>query len=35
MNPIVVVPYDPAWPSAFEQLRRVIWPAVADVATSI
>ena len=35
MSPVVVVPYDPGWPSAFEQLRRSIWPAVSDVATSI
>ncbi len=35
MSPIVVVPYDPVWPAAFEQLRQVIWPVVADVATSI
>jgi GrpB-like predicted nucleotidyltransferase (UPF0157 family) len=35
MSPIVVVRYDPSWPAAFEQLRRSIWPAVSDVATSI
>jgi GrpB-like predicted nucleotidyltransferase (UPF0157 family) len=35
MSPIAVVAYDPGWPALFEQLRRSIWPAVADVATSI
>ena len=35
MSPIVVVPYDPGWPGAFEQLRGSIWPAVSDLATSI
>jgi GrpB-like predicted nucleotidyltransferase (UPF0157 family) len=32
---IVVVDYDPYWPATFEQLRQRIWPAVADVATSV
>ena len=32
---IRVVPYDPAWPRWFEQLRERIWPAVADIALRI
>jgi len=35
MSPIVVIPYDPGWPAAFERLRQGIWPAVSDLATSI
>lgn len=35
MRTIVVVEYDPAWPTVFESLRREVWPVVADVATSI
>jgi GrpB-like predicted nucleotidyltransferase (UPF0157 family) len=35
MSAIVVVSYDAGWPAAFEQLRRSIWPAVSDLATSI
>jgi GrpB-like predicted nucleotidyltransferase (UPF0157 family) len=31
---ILVVDYDPAWPTVFEQLRRHVWPAVSDLATS-
>lgn len=32
---VVVVDYDPAWPSLFERLRERVWPAVADVAVSV
>jgi GrpB-like predicted nucleotidyltransferase (UPF0157 family) len=35
MKPIVVVDYDAAWPSQFEQLRRPIAAALGDVALSI
>ena len=34
MKPVVVVDYDPNWPSSFEELRALIWPAVSDVALS-
>jgi len=33
--PIVVVDYDPGWPVAFERLRAVIWPVVAEIAQGI
>ena len=33
--PIVVVPYDPEWPSRFEAIRARIQPALGDVALSI
>ena len=32
---IEVVDYDPSWPDAFENLRSILWPALADVASSI
>ena len=35
MNTIVVVEYDPNWPTVFEQLRLAIWSAVSDLATSV
>jgi GrpB-like predicted nucleotidyltransferase (UPF0157 family) len=35
VGPIIVVDYDPSWPREFERLRAAIWPALADVATSI
>ena len=35
MKTVVVVDYDPAWPDAFDQVRSRVWPAVADVATTI
>ena len=35
MNEVVVVDYDPEWPSVFEALRSSLWPAVQDIATSI
>jgi GrpB-like predicted nucleotidyltransferase (UPF0157 family) len=35
MNTIVVVEYDPNWPTVFEQIRLGIWPAVSDLATSV
>jgi len=33
--PIVVVEYDSQWPILYEQLRSLIWPAIADVAESM
>jgi GrpB-like predicted nucleotidyltransferase (UPF0157 family) len=33
--PIVVVDYDPAWPSSFERIAAFVWPAVMDVALRI
>ena len=35
MSAIQVVDYDPEWPGRFEELRRMIWRAVSDVAVSI
>jgi GrpB-like predicted nucleotidyltransferase (UPF0157 family) len=35
VGPIIVVDYDPSWPGEFERLKAAIWPALADVATSI
>ena len=35
MQTVVVVDYDPKWPTVFEQLRDHIWPVVRDVALSI
>jgi GrpB-like predicted nucleotidyltransferase (UPF0157 family) len=32
---IEVVDYDPSWPNTFESLRSMLWPALADVASSI
>ena len=32
---IVVVDYDPSWPTTFEQVRVQVWPAVQDVAIGI
>ena len=32
---VVVVDYDEEWPRRFDELRRMIWPAVADVALRI
>lgn len=32
---IVVVDYDPAWPTSFERVRAHVWPAVEDVALRI
>jgi len=32
---IVVVAYDEAWPSQFEELRARIWPSLADVALAV
>lgn len=32
---IVVVDYDPAWPSAFDEIRSALWPAVEEVAIRI
>lgn len=34
-DPVVVVPYDPAWPATFELLRERIAPAVGDRAVGI
>ncbi len=34
-EPVVVVPYDPAWPAAFELLRALIAPALGDLAAGI
>lgn len=33
--PIVVSPYDPAWPEHFELLRARVWPAVQPWATAM
>jgi GrpB-like predicted nucleotidyltransferase (UPF0157 family) len=33
--PIVVVPYDPAWPARFEAIRARVAPALGDVALAI
>jgi GrpB-like predicted nucleotidyltransferase (UPF0157 family) len=33
--PVVVVPYDPRWPAAFEALRTVLAAALGDVARAI
>lgn len=35
MRTIVVVPYDPQWPEAFEQIKNELWPAVKDIAHTI
>ena len=35
MHTIVVVDYDPAWPTVFEQLRAHVWPVVQEVAVTI
>ncbi|MBV9733074.1 MAG: GrpB family protein [Verrucomicrobia bacterium] len=35
MRRIEVVDYDPSWPDTFESLRSILWPALADVASSI
>lgn len=32
---VLVVPYDPAWPRIFEQIRASIWGAVQDIALGI
>jgi GrpB-like predicted nucleotidyltransferase (UPF0157 family) len=32
---VLVVDYDPSWPSMFEVLRRPVWAAVQDLAVSI
>jgi GrpB-like predicted nucleotidyltransferase (UPF0157 family) len=32
---VVVVDYDEEWPRRFDELRRMIWPVVADVALRI
>lgn len=32
---IEVVPYDPTWPTIFEEIRTRLWPALADLASSI
>lgn len=35
MKRVVVVDYDDGWPEAFEQHRKRLWPAVADLADTI
>ena len=35
MADVVVLDYDPRWPDHFEQLRAIVWPAVAGIATAI
>lgn len=35
MKTIVVVDYDPEWPSVFEELSTRMWPAVEEIAISI
>lgn len=32
MSRVVIVDYDPSWPSAFEEIRTRVWPAVAGMA---
>ena len=34
-EPVVVVPYDPAWPAAFAQLRDRLAPALGELAVGI
>jgi len=34
-EPVVVVPYDPAWPATFEQLRARLLPVLGDLAAGI
>ena len=34
-EPVVVVPYDPAWPAAFELLRAMIAPALGELAAGV
>src|ERR1700680_4526891 len=34
-EPVVVVPYDPAWPAAFELLRARMAPVLGDLAVGI
>jgi GrpB-like predicted nucleotidyltransferase (UPF0157 family) len=35
MSPVVVVPYDPAWPAEFERLRTVLAAALGTVVRAI
>lgn len=35
MRTVVVSEYNPRWPTFFEQIRAMLWPAVQDVATAI
>ncbi|HEX4125858.1 MAG TPA: GrpB family protein, partial [Tepidisphaeraceae bacterium] len=35
MKQVIIVEYDRAWPAAFEEFRRRLWPAIADAAESI
>src|SRR5258708_14261542 len=35
MRTIIVSDYNPNWPTAFQQLRAQIWPAVQDIALTI
>jgi GrpB-like predicted nucleotidyltransferase (UPF0157 family) len=35
MRPVVVSEYNPRWPTFFEQIHAILWPAVQDVATAI
>ena len=35
MRTVVVSEYNPRWPTFFEQIRAILWPAVQDVATAI
>jgi GrpB-like predicted nucleotidyltransferase (UPF0157 family) len=34
-EPVIVAPYDPAWPAAFELLRDLIAPALGELAAGI
>jgi GrpB-like predicted nucleotidyltransferase (UPF0157 family) len=34
-EPVVVVPYDPAWPAAFELLRDLVAPVLGELAAGI
>ncbi|MGD1904026.1 MAG: GrpB family protein [Geitlerinemataceae cyanobacterium] len=35
MRPIIVVDYDPNWPTIFQQLHARLWPVIRDVALAI
>ena len=34
-RPVIVVPYDPAWPEEFEKIRAHIWPAIQGAAECV
>ncbi|WP_145720949.1 GrpB family protein [Mesorhizobium tianshanense] len=35
VNPVIIVPYDPAWPAVFAQIRDEIAPALGTTALEI